>query len=233
VPGAPGSFRNGLDPRSFEVAGPPESYDAVAACVPSDVFSELLDESLAAEVGDDYLGKLRSIDYFTALNLLLELDRPLTQSFWLNIADRRVPFVGVIEHTNFVGSERYGGRCFAHITNYLAPDHPLTRLSPDELFEAYLPGLEVVNPDFSRDWVKQRWRFAEPAGQPIVDVGYPERIPPRQTPAPGLLLVNTTQVYPEDRGTNYAVRDGEICAQEIAALRPVASVSPAGAPRAG
>jgi hypothetical protein len=56
--------------------------------------------------------------------------------------------------------------------------------------------------------VRRSWRFAEPAAQPIVTVGYAERIPPLRTPARGLVLANTTQVYPEDRGTNYAVRLG-------------------------
>ena len=34
---------------------------------------------------------------------------------------------------------------------------------------------------------------------------------------PGLVLANTTQVYPEDRGTNYAVRLGEQAAQALLA----------------
>jgi hypothetical protein len=38
--------------------------------------------------------------------------------------------------------------------------------------------------------------FAEPAGQPIVTVGYHERIAPLQTGVPGLVLANTTQIYP-------------------------------------
>jgi hypothetical protein len=49
-----------------------------------------------------------------------------------------------------------------------------------------------------------------------VTVGYRERIPPLETGAPGLFLANTTQVYPEDRGTNYAVRLGEQAARVVA-----------------
>ena len=51
--------------------------------------------------------------------------------------------------------------------------------------------------------------------QPIVTLGYKDRIPPLATGAPGLWLANTTQVYPEDRGTNYAVRLGEQAAAEV------------------
>jgi len=75
--------------------------------------------------------------------------------------------------------------------------------------------LRAVNPAFARGWVRRAWRFAEPAAQPIVTVGYAERLPPLRTPARGLLLANTTQVYPEDRGTNYAVRLGGAAARAV------------------
>jgi protoporphyrinogen oxidase len=79
-------------------------------------------------------------------------------------------------------------------------------LDIDELLDLYEPGLRKVNPDFSRDWIKERWLFREPAAQPIVTLGYRERMAPLTTGVPGLILANTTQIYPEDRGTNYSVR---------------------------
>ena len=217
-PAAPGSFRRGLDPQTFEPDGEALAYDAVVACVPNDVFADLLDPALREALGGGYLGRLESIEYFTACNLLLELDRPLTGHFWINVADSRCPFCGVIEHTNFVGTEVTGGRTFTHITNYLPAGHELLDLDADELLDRYDDGLRVIDPAWDRSRVRQRWLFHEPAGQPIVGTGYPERIPPRQTPVPGLLLVNTTQIFPDDRGTNFAVRDGERAAAEVAEL---------------
>ncbi len=78
----------------------------------------------------------------------------------------------------------------------------------DEVLDRYEPGLRKINPAFERGWIKNAWMFREPAAQPIVTLGYGERIPPLQTGVPKLILANTTQVYPEDRGTNYAVRIG-------------------------
>ena len=217
VPGASDSFRRGLDPRRFDADGPPIAYEAIVCCVPNDVFAELLDPELAAEVGDEYLARLREIEYFTALNLVLELERPLTEHFWVNIADRRYPFVGLIEHSNFVGTENTGGRVFSHVTNYLPAGHELLGLDAGELLDRYLDGLRMLNPSFERSWVRGSWLFREPAGQPIVKVGYRELIPPRRTPVAGLLLVNTTQIYPQDRGINFAIRDGERAAAEVVA----------------
>jgi protoporphyrinogen oxidase len=200
--GAPGSFRTGHDPRAFGRAGA-ERYERVLVTVPNDVFAELtgLPEP--------------PIEYFAALCLLLELDRRFSDFYWTNVADRDLPFVGLIEHTNFVEPSHYDGRRFLYVANYLEHGHELLSLDADALLERYTPGLRTVNPAFDRAWVKNRWLHREPAAQPIVTVGYHQRIPPLRTSVSGLFLANTTQVYPEDRGTNYAVRLGEEAARQV------------------
>ena len=176
------------------------------ATVPNDVFERLLDPALAAEVGEAYLGRARGIEYFAALCLLLELDRPFSPYYWTNVADRALPFVGPDR-----AHELRRARALRR------PPLPLRRQLPAARARAararrrraarpLRAGLRAVNPAFSRDWVERAWRYVEPAAQPIVTVGYGERIPPLRTPAPGLVLANTTQVYPEDRGTNGARR---------------------------
>jgi protoporphyrinogen oxidase len=228
--GASNSFRAGHDPRGFEALPDPERYDAVVATVPSDVFCQLLDPDLEAMIDPAYLARVRSSEYNTALCVLLEVDRRVTSSYWTNICDPEIPFIGLIEQTNFVEPERYGGRRFVYIANYVPPDDPLLALTPDDLLAAYEPGIRKVNPEFSSTWIKQMWRFVEPAAQPIPTVGYPRRMPPLQTGAPGLVLANTTQIYPEDRGTNYSVRLGDQAAQALLAQRLVPA-APAGGPR--
>jgi protoporphyrinogen oxidase len=216
--GLPGSFRRGVDPHDYEPrATEPDVYDAVVATVPSDVFVELLDDRLLESLGDDYGDRLRATEYQHALCLLLEIDRRFSPYYWTNIAEPDMPFIGLIEQTNFVEPERYGGRRFLYVANYLAAGDPLLELQPDELIAAYLPGLQRVNPEFSTDWIRARWLFREAAAQPVVTVGYHERIPPLETGVPGLVLANTTQIYPEDRGTNYSVRLGDEAAEALLA----------------
>jgi len=215
TPGAPDSFRRGHDPREFEPAGDPQPYDSVIAALPSDVFEQLLEPGLTAELGPEYLGRARSIEYFAALCLLIELDRGFHPFYWTNIADVDLGFIGLIEQANLVPRERLGGRDFLYVANYLPRDHELLTLELDELLARYEPGLRRVNPAYERGWIKRSWLFREPAGQPVVLPNHRERMPPLETPVPGLLLANTTQVYPDDRGTNYAVREGE---EAVAAL---------------
>ena len=206
--GAPQSFRRGHDPRTYDELEEPDHYDAVVATVPSEVFMQLLDERLAARMRADYKRRVRASEYHTALCLVLELERPMTRYYWTNVIDPELPFCGLVEHTNFIEPERYGGRRFAYVANYVGPDDELLELEPDELLTAYEPGLRRLNPGFSRDWVRERWLFREPHAQPIVTIGYRDRMPALDTGIPGLVLANTTQIYPEDRGTNYSVRLG-------------------------
>jgi protoporphyrinogen oxidase len=212
--GAPDSFRRGHDPAQFETIGE-DRYDAVLATVPNGVFRALLDPDLADALGEGYLARLDSISYHEALCLLLELDRSFSPFYWTNIADPELPFVGLIEQTNLIDPARYGGRHFLYVANYLAPGDPMLGVGCDELLDRYERGLRRVNPGFSRKWVKRSWLFREPAAQPVVAVGYERLIPPLRTGVPGLILANTTQIYPEDRGTNYSVRLGTEAAAEL------------------
>jgi protoporphyrinogen oxidase len=212
TPGAPGSFRAGHDPREFARGGEPERYDAVLSTLPSDVFEQVLEPGLLPEA---YLAKLRGIEYFTALCLLIELDRRFSPYYWTNIGDDAIPFVGLIEHTNLIAPERYGGRRFLYVANYLPRGHPLLDLDAEGLLANYTPGLRAVNDEFERAWIKQLWLHREPAAQPIVTPGYRELIPAMKTPVRRLVLANTTQIFPEDRGTNYAVREGEEAARAM------------------
>ncbi len=101
--GAPGSFRRGHDPSAFDVAGS-ERYDRVLSTLPNDVMLGVAGHLLS----DDYRRRLESIEYHTAVCLLLEIDRQFSPYYWTNIADPQVEFVGLVEHTNLVEPERYG-----------------------------------------------------------------------------------------------------------------------------
>lgn len=213
--GGDNSFRRGHDPREYVIDGEPERYDAVLATVASDIFEQLLSPTLVAEIGDGYLGKMRSIDYCAALCVVLELDRQFHPYYWTNVVDEELRFIGLIEQTNLVPPEHYGGRHLLYLANYLPRDHELLAMTDDELMAVYEPGMRKVNPDYSPDWIKGRWIFRDPAAQPVVLPNYPERMPPLATGVPGLVLSNTTQVYPDDRGTNYAVGVGEDAVVEL------------------
>ena len=46
-------------------------------------------------------------------------------------------------------------------------------------------------------------------------LNYREKLPDHRTPLKNLYLANTSQIYPEDRGTNYSVRLGNKIAEMV------------------
>jgi protoporphyrinogen oxidase len=178
--------------------------DAVIACMPAHVFARL-----APQLPQDYVDKLTDTQWLSAMCYVMALNQPLSPIYWLNISDDEIPFIAAIEHTNFIEKERYGGRHIVYLSNYLAPDHRYLSMEIDEVEREYLPHLTKINPSFSPDWIQDRWLFKGPYAQPVVTIGYKERIPEHRTPVPGLYLATMSQIYPEDRGQNYSIKMGE------------------------
>ena len=185
-------------------------FDAVLATTPSYIFP-----SLAPQLPDDYLARLTDVNYMAAVLIVLVLDRPLSDVYWLNVSDRSIPFVAVIEHTNLIEPEHYGGKHIVYLSNYLTTDNPLYRMTHDELLQEYMPHLRKINSDFDISWIEESYHHRVGAAQPIIGTRYSERIPSHRTPLEGLYLANTTQIYPEDRGTNYSVRMGREVARMV------------------
>ena len=185
-------------------------YDAVIATTPSYVFTRLV-----SDLPPDYLDKLVNVRYLAAVLIILTLDRPLSPKYWLNIADRSLPFVGLIEHTNMIDPSLYGGRHIVYLTNYTARESDLYQKNDAELLEDFIPHLQKINPEFDRSWIREYYHHKVDGAQPIIGVNYSQRIPDHRTPIRNLYLANTTQIYPEDRGTNYSVRMGRQVAEMV------------------
>ena len=92
--------------------------------------------------------------------------------YWLNINDRDLPFLALVEHTNFLPPEDYGGLHLVYLGNYLPMDHPLFGQSDEEIVSTYLAAIRHIRPDVDLSWVKQHWVFRAPFAQPIVTTDY-------------------------------------------------------------
>ena len=123
-------------------------YDAVIATTPSYIFTRLV-----PELPRDYRELLENTQYLSAVLMILELDRPLSSKYWLNVADPGLPFVAVIEHTNMIDKSLYGGRHIVYFSNYPSRDSEMYQKSGDELLEEFIPHLRKINPQFDRSWI--------------------------------------------------------------------------------
>ncbi len=193
-------------------AGEKAHEQVIATCSPQALCE------LAPELSADYVARLKGLRSMGALSLILALRRPLTDGhYWINLPrGEGFPFIALVEHTNYISPEHYGGDHIVYCGDYLPPTHPHFRRGKEELFEIYLPGLLKINPSFSRDWVRAFWLVTEEYAQPVPGVYHSRLIPSLDTPIPGLWMANMSQVYPWDRGTNYSVELGKQVASLVA-----------------
>ncbi len=160
---------------------------------------------LAPELPAGYRARYDWGQAYGAHCLILALDRPLTDAYWINVNDPGFPFMVLVEHTNYMPPGDYGGRRLVYLGNYRPMDDPFFRMSKEEVCAEFLPHLARINPAFSPEWVTESWLFAAPYAQPIVTTDFREHIPPFETPVPGLYEASMFQIYPHDRGQNYSV----------------------------
>ncbi len=189
--------------RGIRAQGKLHECDAALMTTPN-----IITRKIATDLPPGYTDVLDRVRYQWASCLVLALDRPLTDIYWLSIGDD-LPFVACVEHTNFMKPGDYGGNHVVYLSNYASPGDPILDLDAEQVFERYLEGLMKINPKFDRSWVREKWFFKDPGGQPVIGTNYSQSIPDIRTGVTGLYLANTTQVYPEDRGQNYSLLLGE------------------------
>lgn len=166
----------------------------------------------------DYVQSLQRIQYIGNICLVLELDKSLSDTYWLNVNDPNFPFVGVIEHTNFESVETYGGRHIVYLSKYLPCFDSLYSMDGEQFLEYAIPFLQRMFPDFNRSWIHKYHLWKAQWSQPIVEKNYSSLIPSVEGPANGMYICSMAQIYPEDRGTNYAIREGRKMGLKIAQL---------------
>ena len=195
-------------------------FDACLATTSPNLLSKM-----APSLPDNYLGQLLKLKSMGAVVLTLALKRPLmadSQTYWLNIpatstdkSENELPFLALVEHTNYIDREHYGGDHIIYCGDYVNPDHPYMTMSQEELTQLFSDALRKINPQFQPEWIRKSWLFRASYAQPVPLLKHSENIPSLQTPIPGLYFASMSQVYPWDRGTNFAVEIGRRAAKLV------------------
>ncbi len=178
---------------------------------PLPVAAELLREHVSSAYHDSLL----RIRYLSNICIVLELDRSLSSLYWVNVNDPSFPFVAVIEHTNFEPSETYGGRHIVYLSKYLPPSSPLFLMADADAVRFGTAALRRMFPDITSSNILGAHVWRANYSQPIVEKRYSSLIPSVHTELDGVFLSTMAQIYPEDRGTNYAIRSGFQVAQAV------------------
>ncbi|MGI6278252.1 MAG: FAD-dependent oxidoreductase [Patescibacteria group bacterium] len=172
-----------------------ENFDQIIFTTPKAVFNQITKQK-----------RTDNIDYLASLNLVLSGKEPILNNnlYWLSIADASFPFVAVVNQAGLVDKKNYHNLYPTYIGGYYQQDDPLLAASPQEILARFAPFIKKINPrfeekNFQAKITKYRW------AQPIVEPGYQKKRPAFKTKWPNTYLVNMAQIYPWDRGVNYAI----------------------------
>ncbi len=171
---------------------------------------------LAPTLPEGYKENLMKLKGLGAVMLVLRLKKQFLEdgTYWLNICDTTFPVLAIVEHTNFMDPQHYNNEHLVYLGNYLPHDHPYFSKTAEELMAIFDPYLSTLHPGYKKDIIGFT-KFSVPFAQPIIPTNYSKLIPPFDTPLKEVYLANMQQVYPWDRGTNYAVELGQKISSHI------------------
>ena len=181
-----------------------DSFDRCIVTVPSFLFLKI-----APTLPKNYQDSLVKLKGLGATNLILRLKKPFFKdnSYWLSICNNKAPVMAIVEHTNFMDKKNYNGEHIVYLGNYRKSDNEYFSMTKQQMLNRFDPFLKKINPDYKSNLIGYEL-FKAPFAQPIIPTNYSKILPKFETPFKGVYLANIEQVYPWDRGTNYAVELG-------------------------
>src|SRR6185369_7243630 len=186
-------------------------FDKVIVTTPSFLFLKI-----APQLPENYKNKLGKLQGLGATDLVLRLNEQFLtdNTYWLSICEKDSPVLVIVEHTNLMDKKHYNNEHVVYLGNYPATTDKKFLMNKEELLTLYDPLLKRINPNYKKTLIAYEL-FKAPFAQPIIPTNYSKMIPPMTTPLSNVFLANIEQVYPWDRGTNYAVELGEKVAELI------------------
>jgi protoporphyrinogen oxidase len=191
------------------------TYDSVISTVPSYIFAKQIETEKS--VPTEYINKLTSIDYLDAVLMVISTPQAISDYYWHQFQDKDAPFLVALSLTALTKNTKpYDGNHVYYIGDYVTHDNPIMAQSEDQIRKKWFKGLKDLFPDFDTKLIDESHVFKFRNAQHIVDVGYQDdKLTGIKTPIENVYLSNFSQIFPQDRGTNYAVRDGETAAKLI------------------
>jgi len=179
------------------------TFDQVLATISPKVLA-----NITPQLGGEYLENIKEQKSIGTITVIFSLTNKLSRKgyYWFNLPKSpEFPFLALVEHTNFLSEDHFNNEHLIYCGDYLDHTHPFFSMKDEELSELFIPSLKRINPAFSKEWVNNTWVYKTPYAQPIPHISHSKNILDIKTPIQGLFLASMSQVYPWDRGTNYAV----------------------------
>lgn len=192
--------------KGVNIKGEVHGFDIVVSTVPLPFVAGLV-PALPAEDKAKY----NAVKNIAVVCVIFKLNKPLTENFWLNVNDERLPIPGVIEFSNL----RPLSSNIVYVPYYLPQQHPKYDLPDADFKQEAVACLRLIHPGLSEadiaDSHVSRYRFA----QPICPPGYLAGLPSINSGIENLYIGDTSYYYPEDRSITESVKLGKQMADMI------------------
>ena len=152
-----------------------------------------------------YIKKLKQIKYLGVVNLIFSSQQDLSDYYWNNINDTKSPFVAFVEQTKLVDKKVYSGQHVYFLGSYMDTKSDIFMASNDKIKSIYFNYLKKIVPSFDPNKVIDSRVYRFNKAQHVVDCNYRQKIMETKTQLKNVYLLNFSQVYPWDRGINWAI----------------------------
>jgi len=154
---------------------------------------------------------IKSVKYIGAIDVVFTSKQNLSKFYWHNINDENAPFVAFIQHTNLTDGQ---GKNVYYMGGYYPHEHKYFNISDEEIYKEFFEYLKKVFPSFEEKEIEKKYIFKFKYAQHVPRFAGNSKIQiPRNKQ---VVHMNFAQIYPQDRGINYAVR----MAKEVVASLP-------------
>jgi protoporphyrinogen oxidase len=155
---------------------------------------------------------IKGVDYIGAVDVVFSSTQNLSDYYWHNINDLKSPFLAFIQHTNLVDKKNYDNKHIYYLGTYVPQNHKYFKCSNKEIEKEWFDYLKKIKPNFDEKQVLEKNIFRFKNAQHIVATNY--KVPSYKI-RDNLYQLNFAQIYPEDRGINFAVKEAKKLVKEI------------------
>jgi len=170
---------------------------------------------------------IKSVKYIGAIDVVFTSNQYLSKFYWHNINEDGAPFVAFINQSNMV--DDYGKNVY-YLGGYYPQNHRYFKVKDEVIYKEFFGYLKKIFPEFEeKDIIDKfvfKFKYAQHMNCPPLIRGVPEgggvcgidnavqqipRPPKADTPFDKgehskIVHMNFAQIYPQDRGVNYAIR---------------------------
>lgn len=180
-----------------------EKFDKVVFSASSTVLKGMMPESTH---DDPYFRKIYDQKYYGVTCLVAALKKKFNPYFWTYVSDPTIPFVGVINYTDFTSWEGQEGHNVIYVPWYSEVNEAPYTTDKEMIIRDYLAGLKKMQPDFSEDDVEEVIVGRDPTAAMVCAGRYSEQLVPLQSPIRNFVFSNLSQIYPQDRGISLGIK---------------------------